>query len=126
MIRSRSFMTQEVRLISWKEATSLGDFPAFSDVMMTAVLQIHGQFARWNDALNMECSFWRAKERSDLRNVDGMSSGQAATLRSSSELLTMLMQEQLLLPTDGVLRIYLRWRLRSQSTFVMWSLLTLA
>ena len=34
MIRSRSFMTQEVRLISWKEATSLGDFPAFSDVMM--------------------------------------------------------------------------------------------
>ena len=46
-----------------------------------ATLQIHGQSARWNDALNMESSSCRAKGPSDLRNGCGMSSGPAAPLR---------------------------------------------
>ena len=71
---------QEVRLIGRKEATSLGDFPAFSNGIMMATLQIRGQSAGWNEALNMGSSSWRAKGPSDLRNV-GMSSGPAAAFR---------------------------------------------
>ena len=78
MIHSRSFTMQEVRLIGWKEATSLDDFPSFSNGMMMATLQICGQFARWNDIMNMESSSWRAKGPSD---VGGMSSEAAAPLR---------------------------------------------
>ena len=80
MIRSRSFMTQEVRLIGRKEAKSLGDFPAFSNGIMMVTIQIGGQSGRWNDALNVENSSWRAKGPSDLRNGGGMSSGPAAPL----------------------------------------------
>ena len=80
MIRSRSFTTQEVRLIGRKEPTSLGDFPAFSNGIRKATLQIRGQSARWNEALNMESSSWRAKGPSDLRSVGGMSSGPVAPL----------------------------------------------
>ena len=81
MIRFRSFTTQEVRLIGRKEATSLGDFPAFSNGIMKATLQIRGQSARWTEALNMESNSWRAKGPSDLRNVGGMLSGPAAPSR---------------------------------------------
>ena len=74
-------MTQEVRLIGRKEARSLGNLPAFSNGIMTAILQIHRQSARWNDELNTESSSWRAKGPSDLRNVGGVLSGPAAPLR---------------------------------------------
>lgn len=43
-------------------------------------LEICGKSVRWNNALNMESSSWRAKEPSDLRNVGGMLSGPAAPL----------------------------------------------
>lgn len=49
-------MTQKVRLIGQKEATSSGDFPAFSIGMMMATFRIRGQSALWNDALQMESS----------------------------------------------------------------------
>ena len=81
MIGSRSFTTQEVRLNGRKEATSLGDFPAFRNGIIVATLQIRGQSAKWNEVLNMESSSWRAKEPRDLRNFGGMSSGPAAPLR---------------------------------------------
>lgn len=42
MIHSRRFTTQELTLIGRKEATSLGDFPAFSNGTMMATLQIRG------------------------------------------------------------------------------------
>ena len=38
-------MTQKVRLTGQKEATSIGDFPAFSIGMMMATFQIRGQSA---------------------------------------------------------------------------------
>ena len=71
---------QEVRLIGQKEATSPGDFPAFSNGIMMATLQIHGQLARWNEALKMDSSSWRAKGPSDLNNIGGMLSGPAVPL----------------------------------------------
>ena len=45
-----------------------------------ATLQIREKSARWNDALNMESSSWRAKRLNDLRNVGGMLSGPSAPL----------------------------------------------
>ena len=35
---------QTVKLIVWKEAMSLGDFPGFSNGMSMATLQIHRQY----------------------------------------------------------------------------------
>ena len=69
---------KQVKLIVRKEATSLDDFPSFSNGMIMATLQICGQSARWNDIMNMESSSWRAKGPSD---VGGMSSEAAAPLR---------------------------------------------
>ena len=109
---------QEVRLIGQKEVTSLGDFPTISNGIMMATLQIHGQSARWNDALNMKSNSWTAKGSSDLRNFGAMLSG---CCWSSG----MLMEVQFSLSMDEVLRRFLRKRLRSWSSFVMWSLLTL-
>ena len=74
-------MMQEVKLTGQKGATSLGDFPAFSNGIMMATLQIRGQSTRWNEALNMESSSWRAKGPSDLSNVCRTSSELAAPLR---------------------------------------------
>ena len=82
-IHSRSFTMQEVRLIGQKEVTSLGDFPTISNGIMMATLQIHGQSARWNDALNMKSNSWTAKGSSDLRNFGAMLSGAAAPLCSN-------------------------------------------
>ena len=59
---------------------SLGDFQAFSNRIIMVTLEICGKSVRWNNALNMESSSWRAKEPSDLRNVGGMLSGPAASL----------------------------------------------
>ena len=44
-MRSRSLTTHYVRLMGWKDATSLGDFQALSNAMIVATLQIHGQCA---------------------------------------------------------------------------------
>ena len=104
--------TQDAKLIGQKEAMSLGDFPAFSNGIMVATFQTCGQSARWNEALNMESSSWRATGPSDLRNVGGMLSGPAApfhfifwiTNKSSD----MLMEVQLLLSTDRIIRHFLR------------------
>ena len=60
MIHFSSLTTQEVMLVGRKEATSLGDFPSFSNGMMTTTFQIRGQSASWNDVLNMESSSWGA------------------------------------------------------------------
>ena len=81
MIRSKNFTIQEVRLIGREEATSLSNFPAISNGIMMAALSISGQSAWWNEVLNMESNSWRAKGPSDLRNVGGMSSGPAISLR---------------------------------------------
>ena len=72
MIPSISFAKQEVRLIGWEKATSLGDFSAFRNGIMMATLQIRGQSASWNDALNRESSSWRAKGPSYVRNFGRM------------------------------------------------------
>ena len=40
---SSSFMTEDVKLIGRKEATSFGHLPAFSNGMMMATLQIGGK-----------------------------------------------------------------------------------
>ena len=63
-----------------KEATPLGDFPALSNRMIVATLQIRGQWASEDDELNMDNNPWRAKGPSDLRNEGGMLLGPAATL----------------------------------------------
>ena len=122
-------MAPEVKLTGRKEATSLSDFLAFRNGMMMANLQISGQPARWNDMLNMKSSSCRAKGPLDLRNVGRMLSGPAAPLRFifciAGNSLDMLMEVQLSLSTDGVLRYFLRSQLRSAFSFVMWSLLTL-
>ena len=44
-MRSRSLTTHYVRLMGWKDATSLGDFSALSIGMIMTTLQIHGQCA---------------------------------------------------------------------------------
>ena len=74
-------MVEETWLVQNDEASQGGDFPAFSNGIMMATLQICGQSAKWNDAVNMESNSWRAKGPSDLRNVGGMSSGPTAPLR---------------------------------------------
>ena len=48
-------------------------FPAFSNGIMIATLQILGQWAREKDELNKDSNSWRAKGPSDLRNNGGMS-----------------------------------------------------
>ena len=73
-------MTNEVRLMGQKEATSLGDFPALSSAMIVATLQIYGQWASENDELNMDNNSWKVKRPSDLRNEIGILSGSAAPL----------------------------------------------
>ena len=57
---------------------------------MMATLQIRGQSASWNDALNRESSSWRAKGPSYLRNFGRMLSGPAALCVSRYELLTIV------------------------------------
>ena len=108
MTHYRSFTMHEVRLIGWKKATSLGYLSAFSNGFMITTLQIRGQSASWNEALNMESSSWRAKGTSDLRDVGGMLSGPGASLHFIFWILdkssNMLMEVQLLLSTGGVLR----------------------
>ena len=42
-MRSRSLTTHYVRLMGQKDGTSQGDFPAFSNGMIVATLQIRGQ-----------------------------------------------------------------------------------
>ena len=42
-MHSRNLTTHDVRLMVWKDATSLGDFPAFSNGTMMETLQILGQ-----------------------------------------------------------------------------------
>ena len=79
-MRSRSLTTHYVRLMGQKDATSLGDFPAFSNGMILATLQIRGQWANENNELNMDSISWRTKRTSDLRNEGGMLSGPAAPL----------------------------------------------
>ena len=79
-MRSRSLTTHYVRLMGQKDATSLGDFPAFSNGMIVATLQIRGQWANQNDELNMDSISWRTKRTSDLRNKGVMLSGPAAPL----------------------------------------------
>ena len=63
-----------------KDVNSLGDFPAFSNRMTVATLQIRGQCASEKDESNMDSNSWRAEGLSDLRNEDGMLSGPAAPL----------------------------------------------
>ena len=63
-----------------KDVNSLGDFPAFSNWMIVATLQIRGQCASEKDESNMDSNSWRAEGLSDLRNKDGMLSGPAAPL----------------------------------------------
>ena len=46
-MRSRSLMIHDVRLMGQKEATLLEDFPALSNGMIVATLQICGQFASY-------------------------------------------------------------------------------
>ena len=41
-MHSRSLMTHDRRLMGQKDVTSLGDFPALSNGMKVATLQIHG------------------------------------------------------------------------------------
>ena len=79
-MRSRSLKTHYVRLMGQKDASSLGDFPAFSNGMIVATLQIRGQWANQNDELNMDSISWRTKRTSDLRNKGVMLSGPAAPL----------------------------------------------
>ena len=55
MIHYRSFAMQGVRLTGRKETTFLVNFPAFSNRIMMTTLQIHGQSAKWYEAL-----IWRA------------------------------------------------------------------
>ena len=83
------------------------------------------RFKRWRDdgnspdpwticevewCMNMESSSWGAKRWSDLRNVNGMSSGPAVAfcfifwIADSS--LDIFMEVQFSLPTDGVLSIF--------------------
>ena len=73
-------MTHDVRLMGRKDATLLEDFPALSNGMIMATLQIHGQSASENDELNMDNNSWRARGPSDLRNEGGMLSGPAPPL----------------------------------------------
>ena len=79
-MRSRSLTTYDVRLMGRKDATSLEDFPAFSNGMIAATLQMRGQRASEKDELNMHSNSWRAKGPSDLRNEGGMLSEPAARL----------------------------------------------
>ena len=46
-MRSRSLMIHDVRLMGQKEAALLEDFPALSNGMIVATLQIRGQFASY-------------------------------------------------------------------------------
>ena len=66
---SRSLTTHYVRLMGQKDATSLGDSPAFSNGMIVATLHIHGQWANENNELNMDSISWRTKRTSHLKNV---------------------------------------------------------
>ena len=67
-MHSRSLTTYEVRLMEWKGATSLGDFPGFSNGMIVATHQMHAQGASEKDELNMDSNSWMAKRPDDLRN----------------------------------------------------------
>ena len=66
--------------MGWKDATLLGDFPALSNGMIMATLQIHGQSASENDELNMDNNSWRARGPRALGNEGRMLSGPAASL----------------------------------------------
>ena len=79
-MHSRSLTTHDVRLIGWKDAILLGDFPAFSNGIIVATLQMFRQWASEKDELNMDSNSWRAKGPGDLRNEGGMLSGSAASL----------------------------------------------
>ena len=63
-----------------EDATSLEDFPVFSNEMIAATLQMRGQWASEKDELNMDSNSWRTTGPSDLRNEGGMLSGPAARL----------------------------------------------
>ena len=78
--KSRSLTTDDIRLMGWKDASSLGNSPAFSNRMIMATLQIRGQWAREKNELNMDNNFWRTKGSSDLRNEGGMLSGPTVPL----------------------------------------------
>ena len=67
-----------------KDATSLGDFPDFSNGMTMTTIQICGQCARKRYELSMDSNSWRAKGPSDLRNEGGMLSGPAAPLHDDA------------------------------------------
>ena len=66
--------------MEWKDATSLGDFPAFSNGMIMPTLQIRGQCAGEKDECNVDSNSWRAKGLSDLRKEGGMLSEPATPL----------------------------------------------
>lgn len=128
MACSRSFTTQDGRLIGRKEATLLGDLLAFSNGMML-IIQICGQSAPWNEELKMKRCSWKDNEPSDLKNDDGVLSGPAAPLRFifwiADRSSAILMGKQLWSSTIGFSRLFLRRRLSCRSSFVIWSLLTL-
>ena len=126
----QNLITYDVRLMEQKDATSPGDFPAFSNGMIFATLQMRGQWASEKNELNMNSNSWRTKRPSHLRNEAGMFSGPAAPLS-----FTFLMADswspiwngaQLSSSTDGALRRFLNCWLRSRSARDLLSLLTIS
>ena len=77
-MHSRCLTTYEVRLMEWKGATSLGDFPGFSNGMVVATHQMRAQGASEKDELNMDSNSWWAKRPGDLRNEGRVLPGPAA------------------------------------------------
>ena len=126
----QNLTTYGVRLMGQKDATSLGDFPAFSNGMIFATLQMCGQWASEKNELNVNSNSWRTKGPSHLRYEAGMLSKPVAPLS-----FTFLMADssspiwnraQLSSSTDGALRRFLNCRLRSWSARDLLSLLTIS
>ena len=79
-----------------KDATSLGDFPPFSNGTIVATLQMRGQWASEKDYLNIDSNSWRAKGPNDLRNAGGMLSKPAPNCIIRLKFLQMLLFQILL------------------------------
>ena len=77
---SKSLTAHGVRLMGGKDATSLGDFPAFCNGMIVATLQMRGSEQVKKNELDMAVISGGPKEPTDLRNESAMLSGLAAPL----------------------------------------------